>query len=49
MPRLFAALIMFFPLVALSDFIGLVGGGVVAHDASVRETSVNASTRISLG
>lgn len=31
MPRLFAALVMFFPLVALSDFIGMVGGGVVAQ------------------
>lgn len=31
MPRLVAALIMFFPLVALSDFVGLVGGGLVAQ------------------
>jgi phospholipid/cholesterol/gamma-HCH transport system permease protein len=31
MPRLFAALVMFFPLTALSDFVGLVGGGVVAQ------------------
>jgi phospholipid/cholesterol/gamma-HCH transport system permease protein len=31
MPRLFAALIMFFPLVALSDFVGIVGGGTVAQ------------------
>jgi phospholipid/cholesterol/gamma-HCH transport system permease protein len=31
MPRLFAALVMFFPLVAVSDFVGLVGGGMVAQ------------------
>ena len=31
MPRLFAALVMFFPLTALSDFVGLVGGGIVAQ------------------
>jgi phospholipid/cholesterol/gamma-HCH transport system permease protein len=31
MPRLVAALVMFFPLVALSDFVGLVGGGLVAQ------------------
>ncbi len=31
MPRLIAALIMFFPLTALSDFVGLVGGGLVAQ------------------
>lgn len=29
-PRLFAALVMFLPLTALSDFVGLVAGGVVA-------------------
>jgi phospholipid/cholesterol/gamma-HCH transport system permease protein len=31
MPRLFSALVMFFPLTALSNFVGLVGGGVVAQ------------------
>lgn len=31
MPRLFAALVMFFPLTALSNTVGLVGGGVVAQ------------------
>ena len=31
MPRLVAAIIMFFPLTALSDFVGLVGGGLVAQ------------------
>ncbi|MBI5472344.1 MAG: ABC transporter permease [Ignavibacteriae bacterium] len=31
MPRLVAALVMFFPLTALSDFVGLVGGGLVAQ------------------
>jgi phospholipid/cholesterol/gamma-HCH transport system permease protein len=31
MPRLIAALVMFFPLTALSDFVGLVGGGLVAQ------------------
>lgn len=31
MPRLVAALIMFLPLTAISDFVGLVGGGVVAQ------------------
>lgn len=31
MPRLVAALVMFAPLVALSDFVGLVGGGFVAQ------------------
>jgi phospholipid/cholesterol/gamma-HCH transport system permease protein len=31
MPRLFSAFVMFFPLTALSNFIGLVGGGVVAQ------------------
>lgn len=31
MPRLVAALFMFFPLTALSNFVGLVGGGVVAQ------------------
>ncbi len=30
MPRLVAALIMFFPLTALSDFVGLVGGAAIA-------------------
>ncbi len=31
MPRLVSALVMFFPLTALSDFVGLVGGGLVAQ------------------
>ena len=31
MPRLAAALLMFLPLTALSIFVGLVGGGVVAY------------------
>ena len=31
MPRLIASLVMFFPLVAVSDFVGLVGGGIVAQ------------------
>lgn len=31
MPRLIAALIMFMPLTALSCFVGLVGGGIVAE------------------
>jgi phospholipid/cholesterol/gamma-HCH transport system permease protein len=31
MPRLAAALIMFLPLTAVSDFVGLVGGGMVAQ------------------
>ncbi len=31
MPRLFAALIMFFPLTAVADFVAIVGGGIVAQ------------------
>lgn len=31
MPRLVAALVMFLPLTAVSDFVGLVGGGMVAQ------------------
>jgi phospholipid/cholesterol/gamma-HCH transport system permease protein len=31
MPRLVAALVMFFPLTALSCFVGLVGGGFIAE------------------
>jgi phospholipid/cholesterol/gamma-HCH transport system permease protein len=31
MPRLFAALVMFLPLVALSNFAAIVGGGIVAQ------------------
>jgi len=31
MPRLIAALVMFLPLVAISDFVGLIGGGFVAQ------------------
>ena len=31
MPRLAAALLMFLPLTAVSDFVGLVGGGLVAQ------------------
>ena len=31
MPRLVAALLMFLPLTAISDFVGLVGGGFVAQ------------------
>lgn len=31
MPRLVAALLMFLPLTAISDFVGLVGGGIVAQ------------------
>ncbi len=30
-PRLVASLFMFFPLTAVSDFVGLVGGGIVAQ------------------